>query len=338
MRVLFLVPRLDKASTRHRVLQYLPYLQERGISCGVRTLPKDRWWDGTLFQEARSSDLVFLQKRILSPLLLFALRRSSPRLVYDLDDAVMFRDQASTERHRSLRWWKFVLTAKLADLVIAGNQYLKDQVFPHNPNVQLLPTPLNMARYVPRLPLEPGRKVRILGWIGSRPTLRHLDTLAPVLEKVGRRRADLRLKVVADAFPDIECPPLIPKRWDSNEEISDLHSFDIGLMPLKDDVWAKGKCGFKLLQYMAVGLPAVCSPVGMNREIVEHGWNGLWAESPEEWIAAIEELLGDSRRRESLGHHARERVLEKYSLSVNAPFFARILEEAMERQPARLLG
>ncbi len=330
MRVLFLVPRLDKASTRYRVLQYLPYLQEQGVSCRVRTLSKDRGWDRSLFREARSSDVVFLQKRILSPFLLLALRKASSRLVYDLDDAVMFRDEAATETSRSFRWWKFALTARLADRVVAGNAYLKEQTLPHNPNVQVLPTPLDMSRYTPRSSLQSPKKACTLGWIGSRPTLRHLEVLSPVFLELGRRHPDLRLKIVADAFPDGPTLPVIAKRWDFNEEISDLHSFDIGLMPLNDDVWSRGKCGFKLLQYMAVGLPAVCSPIGLNREIVEHGRNGLWADSPREWIDRLEELLEDPSRRTSLGSRARETVLERYSLAVNAPLFARILAQVTD--------
>lgn len=329
MKILFLVPRLDKASTRYRILQYLPYLEAAGLQCDVVPLSRTaRHWL-SLLRQIRRADCTFVQKKLFSPLELRLVRGAARRLVYDLDDAVMFKDGPATHWQQRRQRRRFAATVKRADLVVAGNGYLREQTLPFNRRVELLPTPIDLRRYTVKPAGGEGETVT-LGWIGSRITLHYLQELAPVLEELGRRHPQLRLKIVADEFFALQQLPVIRKSWSAADEIADLHSFDIGLMPLRDDPWSRGKCGFKLLQCMAVGVPVVCSPVGMNTEIVRDGEEGFWAGDPQQWIERLEQLIGDVARRRQMGAKGRRTVQERYSLEGNAPRLLAWLRE-MER-------
>jgi glycosyltransferase involved in cell wall biosynthesis len=156
-----------------------------------------------------------------------------------------------------------------------------------------------------------------------------LKQISPALVQLSKRFPDLKLKIVADEFFEIHGLEVEKKEWSSTEEIKDLHSFDIGLMPLSDDAWTRGKCGFKLLQCMAVGLPVVCSPVGMNREIVTDGVEGFWAGSENEWIGKLSTLIQDYELCKSMGKKGRNKVEEKYSLAVNAKKMIKFLQEVV---------
>jgi glycosyltransferase involved in cell wall biosynthesis len=158
-------------------------------------------------------------------------------------------------------------------------------------------------------------------------TLKYLKQISPALVQLSKRFPDLKLKIVADEFFEIHGLEVEKKEWSLTEEIKDLHSFDIGLMPLSDDAWTRGKCGFKLLQCMAVGLPVVCSPVGMNREIVTDGVEGFWASSQKEWVDKIGTLVQDGSLRETMGSKGRKKVEKTYSLSINAELMSSILGE-----------
>jgi glycosyltransferase involved in cell wall biosynthesis len=179
--------------------------------------------------------------------------------------------------------------------------------------------------YQPRSPRDDGGPP-IVGWSGSFSTVQHLEHARPALERLARDRR-FRLRVVGGdgvtmAGIDVECRP-----WRADTEVGDIASFDVGLMPLPDDPWARGKCGLKALQYMALGIPAVVSPVGVNAEIVEHGRNGLVASSQEDWVTSVGRLLDDIELRRQLGAAARLTVEQRYSASVVAPQVARIFAE-----------
>jgi len=312
---------MDKASTRYRVLQYLPALQKAGIACEVRPVSKTtrNWLE--LFRLLRAADVVFVQKKLFPPLEIALIRRLSKRLVYDFDDAVMFKDGPASESQHARQRRRFAATAARADLLIAGNEYLRQQALGLQKPVAVIPTPLDMARYTLRAPQSSSGDVLTLGWIGSRGTLRYLKDIAPALEMIGQRHPGVKLKIVADDFFDLQHVSVVKKSWSAAEEIADLHSFDIGLMPLRDDVWTRGKCGFKLLQCMAVGLPVICSPVGANVEIVRDGVEGFWALSMEDWVERLSALIVSQEIRWKMGEAGRARVLEHYSLAANAPVF-----------------
>lgn len=325
LQVLFLVPRMDKASTRYRVLQYFPALEEAGIRHEIRALSKTaRNWLQLLGQ-LRAADVVFIQKKLFSTLEIALLRRLSKRLIYDFDDAVMYKDGPASDRQHVRQRRRFAATAARADLLIAGNDYLCEEARAcHRPTV-MIPTPLDMTRYTSKVPENDAKGEVVLGWIGSRGTLKYLQEIAPALETLGERLPGVKLKIVADDFFDLEHLPVIKKTWSAADEIADLHSFDIGLMPLTDDVWTRGKCGFKLLQCMAVGLPVICSPVGANRQIVTDGVEGYWASSHAEWVEKIAALVNDADLARAMGRRGRAKVLQTYSLQANAPLLIQAL-------------
>ena len=331
LRVLFLVPRLDKASTRYRVLQYFPALDESGIRHEIRALSKtSRDWFG-LLRQVRVADVVFIQKKLFTSFEISLLRRLSKRLIYDFDDAVMYKDGPASDSQQVRQHRRFAATARRADLLIAGNDYLCEEARAFQRPTIMIPTPLDMTRYISKPEkADQGGEV-ILGWIGSRGTLKYLKEIAPALESIGEQLPGVKLKIVADDFFDLEHLSVIKKCWSAADEIADLHSFDIGLMPLVNDIWTRGKCGFKLLQCMAVGLPVVCSPVGANRQIVADGVEGYWASSQAAWVEKITALVRDADLARAMGQRGREKVLQSYSLQANAPLLIAAFRDVTER-------
>jgi glycosyltransferase involved in cell wall biosynthesis len=328
LQVLFLVPRMDKASTRYRVLQYFPALAEAGIRHQIRTLSKvERNWL-QLLRQIRTADVVFIQKKLFSTLEIVLLRRLSKRLIYDFDDAVMYKDGPASDRQHARQRRRFAATAGRADLLIAGNDYLCKEAHACRRPTIMIPTPLDMTRYTPKAERSDVRGEVVLGWIGSRGTLKYLKEITPALETIGERFPGVKLKIVADDFFDFLHLPVIKKKWSAADEIADLHSFDIGLMPLTDDAWTRGKCGFKLLQCMAVGLPVVCSPVGANRQIVTDGVEGFWATGHTDWVEKITALVNDIDLARTMGRLGREKVLQNYSLQANAPLLIQALRDS----------
>jgi glycosyltransferase involved in cell wall biosynthesis len=308
------------------VLQYLPYLDQGGIDYEIVALSRQSRNRLSLARRIRNSDTVFIQKKLFSFLDLYWVRKLAKRMVFDFDDSVMYKSGPASRRQQQRQQRRFAVTAGKADLVIAGNRYLQQEALPFNREVRLLPTVLDMDRYIARE--ESGDKTRevVLGWIGSRGTLRYLQDIGPALEELGRRWPGLKLKIVADDFFDLNNVQVIKKPWSAADEIADLHSFDIGLMPLTDDIWTRGKCGFKLLQCMAVGLPVVCSPVGVNADIVTDGREGFHATTREEWVAKLDALIADSDLRRQMGQRGRLRVANAFSLAINGPPFVKYLK------------
>ncbi len=315
MQVAFLIIGFEAPSSRYRVLQYLPYLREMGHVCTLFRIPARLHTRIFTFRKMSYFDLVVLQKKLLTPLEFWLLRGYSKCLIYDFDDAVMHRDSQHTNLYSWQRRRQFNRTVNNADWVIAGNAYLRQEV-PHS-RVSIVPTPIDMQRYRAKV-YEDGEKLVTLGWIGSKSTLPYLVDLKEVLERIGRDFVNVQLKIVCDTFFDCQHLKVIKKTWNYEEEIEDLHSFDIGLMPLSDDPWSRGKCAFKLLQYLAVGVPVVASPVGMNREIVHNHKNGFFARNEHEWFTWLKLLIHEPNLRKRLGQEGRELVKTDYALRLHS--------------------
>jgi glycosyltransferase involved in cell wall biosynthesis len=215
---------------------------------------------------------------------------------------------------------------KRVDFVIAGNQFLRSQVIPYNPNVEVIPTSIDLSHYSVRKEGH-GEGPLTIGWLGSSSTLKYLGALLPTLEEMFKEKPHFQLKIVCDRFLDSSCLPIIKKRWSSEEEEVDLKSFDIGIMPLSDDLWSRGKCGLKIVQYFGVGIPAVCTPVGMNRDIVDNGINGFWAQDEDQWKKGLLKLIQEEGLRREMGHKGRKTVERGYSLEVNAPRILDVLKK-----------
>lgn len=312
MKVIFLTHQNPQG---YRIQHYFPYLERQGIEVNLKVIPQETGNRYRLFRELGRYDLVYVQRRLLGPFDLFLLRNASKRLVYDFDDAVMYRSSRHSSTRSFSRRWAFRQMVKASDAVIAGNQFLKGEALKYvgEERVSVVPTVVDTGKY-PRKDYGMRGDSIILGWIGSGSTLWYLQNLTSVFVALCRSYPQLKLKVVSDEFFDCPGVPIVKKRWNSEEEVSDLQSFDIGLMPLTDDVWSKGKCGLKAVQYLAVGIPVVCSPVGTNRDIIEDGLNGYWASTDSEWMEKISKLVGDPPLRLQMGTAGRKRVEQGFSL------------------------
>jgi hypothetical protein len=217
---------------------------------------------------------------------------------------------------------------KQCDVVIAGNQFLKGEAMKYvdAKKVHVIPTVIDIRRYAPKQYTVSKDEV-VIGWLGSRGTLQYLKTLTPVFEELGKRFSFIQLKIVCNDFFNLPHMSVIKKVWSEEDEVADLQSFDIGLGPLADDVWTQGKCGLKLVQYLAVGVPVVCSPVGANKEIVPDGHAGFWARDAGEWVERLSALITDPDLRQRMGKKGRERIAQEYSLQAVAPRIVNILTQ-----------
>ena len=246
------------------------------------------------------------------------------RIIYDFDDAIWMKDPAGEAGIIGrLKWQQKVgAICRWAYKVSCGNAYLADYARQFNPHVIINPTTLdtdllhNQAR--DQRPAGPP----VIGWTGTHTTLRHLDLVWPVLERLEREGQQFVFHVISNAPPShTGLRSLHYSPWRKQTEIADLLSFNLGLMPLVDDPWARGKCAFKALQYMALGLPALVSPVGMNTEVVQDGANGFVCATDEDWYRALRALLANPSARAQLGTAARRTIVEHYSVASNTANF-----------------
>src|SRR4030043_383275 len=318
MNVLFLIQGFTIAASRYRLLKYIPYLESKGVKTTVSLYPRSLKENFQFFNDLPQYDIVFLQRKRFNQPQLGMLRRRAKKIVYDLDDAVMYRNSKAKDPVSSTRRRRFVQMIKNSDFVIAGNEFLKREVFPFNPNVEVIPTAIDQERY--HLKTYPSQKKEVtLGWIGDHGSVHYLERMRPLFEKIGRKYPHVELKIVCDTFIDCDRMNVIKKNWTLDEEVADLQGFDIGLMPLVDDPWSWGKCGLKIIQYQGVGVPVVCTPVGINKDLVEDGVNGFYAMNPEEWEKKLSLRSEDSELRKKMGEEGRKRVLESYTYQACAP-------------------
>ncbi|MCX8118175.1 MAG: glycosyltransferase family 4 protein [Desulfobacterota bacterium] len=325
MKVLFLIQGYTVAASRYRVLQYLSYLQSNGVEATVELFPRTpreylRW-----FRSLPRYDIVFIQRKRFNHPRLWLLRKRAKKIVYDFDDAVMYRNSKSEQPLSLSRRRRFAQMIRASDFVIAGNEFLKREVLALHPRVEVIPTPIDISRYRPKNYRHRGERIT-LGWIGDHGSIHYLEKMKPIFEQLGRKYSYLDLKIVCDTFFDCESIRVIKKNWRADEEVADLQSFDIGMMPLVDDPWSWGKCGLKILQYQGVGLPVVCTPVGINRDLVEDGVNGFYARTPEEWMERLSLLIEDPELREKMGMEGLKKVASQYTLQACAPKMLSILQ------------
>jgi glycosyltransferase involved in cell wall biosynthesis len=346
VKVEFLVIGNNMPSTRDRVLQYLPYLEREGIQFslyGPMSLRNNmvlRKFRNLLLSlralySARNHDLVFVQKLCFAAnrwLFLRLLFRLNPRVVFDFDDAIFF-DGEKNRMLQQTQLAKLEFILQRSATIIAGNDYLAEFARKYNASVQIVPTPVNTEFYHPAANRPVHRPVTI-GWIGTRPNLGYLLRLVPVMKQI-LSGTDAVFLIVADVEKkpaDLDFSSRIEfRKWRAAAELDNLRSFDIGIMPLADDAFTRGKCGFKLLQYMAVGIPVVASPVGVNRQIVEAGINGFLAGNEKEWLDQLRTLCLDRDLRERMGKAGRKTVVEKYDTKSVFELFLRSLRQGAGR-------
>jgi len=322
------------ASTRYRVLAHCDALEEAGFATDVQlqTAPRsmlgriparlvelvaDTW--GSL-----PADLLFIHRRTYPPFFARRQRRPGVPLVFDFDDALYLpppsalQDERTTARFRR----NFLATVAAADLVLCGNRELASQV--PNGRAAILPTPVDCELFRPNS-VKPAADP-VVGWVGHSDNLPFLEALAYPLREVARRHPNFRLAVVSDRPPKIDGVRVEFRPWKLEDEVRCFDGIRVGLMPLDDTPWTRAKCAFKALQYMALGIPPVVSPVGMNSEIVVDGDNGFVAAHPEEWVRSIDTLLSDNAMAHRLAGAARKTVESKFSLIVTSRRLVAMLE------------
>ena len=212
---------------------------------------------------------------------------------------------------------------------IAGNKYLSEFTLRHSSSVSIIPTSIDTDIYYPRTARGDNGRV-VVGWMGSITSLPLLEAMKSIFIRLSARFDNIGFKVVGGNFSIDGLLKVVSKKWSSKEEIDDLKSFNIGIMPMPDSEWTKGKCGFKAILYMGMGIPCVCSPVGINKEIIEDGVNGFFASTEDEWVEKLSLLIKDPQLRKKLGAAGRETVEERYSLNANAPRFLDVLKGVYE--------
>jgi glycosyltransferase involved in cell wall biosynthesis len=278
----------------------------------------------------RDWDVVFLFRELAPvgpPLLERLLVRRGIPVVYDFDDAIYLPNVSDANRgFERLKWVsKTATVCRLATHVTVGNPHLAEYARRYSAHVSVIPTTIDTDSYKPKDGVEL-QAPPVIGWSGSLSTIKHLRTIEPALRRL-RESVDFRLRVVGDRSYRLAGLDVDARGWSAETELDDLRSFDVGLMPLPDDAWSRGKCGLKALQYMAVGVPTIVSPVGVNTEIVQDGRNGFVAGTDDEWVARLRRLLADAALRRRFAEEGRRTVEERYSARSQAPRLLDILEQ-----------
>jgi len=352
MKILFLIPYpLGRVpSQRFRFEQYFSLLRDRNIHFKTRCFFSKR--DYKLLSDKDRGKIIFLIYGFLKRFVtlfeapvydfVFIHREAAPvgppvfewfitkilrkKIIYDFDDAIWLTDRLQEPKIE--KWWrhrnKVASISKWASKVSCGNKYLGEYARRHNSNTIIVPTTVDTENYhnpgLYESTKEPSQKLLTIGWTGSRSTLKYLDEIMPVIRNLSESHM-FRFLVIADHDPAYDLKHFCFLPWQKQTEIKDLLEFDIGIMPLPDDPWTQGKCGFKALQYMALCIPTVVSAVGVNKDIIDHGLNGFLCQSEEEWIATLGKLISEAGLRTRIGKAGREKVVDQYSVKANRENF-----------------
>ncbi|WP_265919412.1 glycosyltransferase family 4 protein [Cupriavidus nantongensis] len=343
------------ASSRLRFMQFIPWLENAGVSCNTQPFFNDsmlaaRYQAGQYkrtsllesyrhrvgqMMRRRDYDLVWIEKEAL-PWFPAAVERAFLRHVpyaLDFDDALFHNyDLHGSVLVRKMLGRRIDRLMAGATLVTAGNAYLAQRATDAGAKwVEIIPTVIDLDRYIPRQArpvLQTGveREVLRIVWIGSPSTATYLALLAEPLKALATR-FQFELRVIGANFTldgvNVECVP-----WQESTEVDRIAECDIGIMPLNDSPWERGKCGYKLIQYMACGLPVVASPVGANNQIVKDQESGFLAATPRDWEIRLGQLLADASLRRAMGHSGRDQVESKYCVQQLAPRLATLLKRA----------
>ena len=358
VRLLVLSPMPEEgAGCRFRIAQFIPYLEAHGFDVTLRALFTPEFFRfvyrpghylrkalrfmGLAVKQLESLrdvsqfDVVFIYREVFPIGPAFAewllTRGNRPPVVFDFDDAIFL--PSVSEANRMIGGLKF--PQKVAGIVrrsrhvIAGNEYLASFARRYNPAVTMLPTCVDTTRFVPSNTPPAGDRP-VVGWIGSPTTAAYIRGLGAVLQQAyARHRFTLRVSGAGELVR-VDGIPVESPEWSLAREVELFNTCDVGVYPLADDEWSKGKCGFKAIQFMACGVPVVASAVGVNREIIEDGVNGLLASTESEWVEKLGRLLADPELRRRLGRAGRVTVEQRYSLRHNAPVLAATLRALVD--------
>ncbi len=352
VKILFLVPYPlnESPSQRFRFEQYLPLLKKENIEFKIQSFANVRNWKifytrGNILKKAAfiisgiakrtaillevpAYDYVFIHREVTPigpPLFEWIIGVFlKKKIIYDFDDAIWMTERPDESLIRQTIKWRIKVKSicRWSYKISCGNLYLCDYAYRYNHNIYLNPTTIDTDD-LHNPSLHPAKKSGriVIGWTGSHSTLNYLLLVKGILKEIEDSYANVDMMVIADREPDLGLKRMIFRPWSRETEIADLSQMDIGIMPLTDDKWAQGKCGFKALQYMAMEIPVVASPVGVNTMIINHGFNGYLANNVEDWVNYLKLLIEDTSARKETGRLGREEVLRNYSVRSNASNF-----------------
>ncbi|QKG55512.1 glycosyltransferase family 4 protein [Hymenobacter sp. BRD128] len=356
MRILFLIPYPSgqAPSQRFRFEQYLDILRQKGHVYKLAPFLDDTTWR-ILYQPGQAVrkalgilrgfgrrlghvlaalryDFIFVHREaaplgppIFEWLLANVLRK---KIIYDFDDAIWLSNTSEANKMAAgLKWHhKVESICRWAYKNSCGNEYLATYARQFNASTVVNPTTIDTVHLHNQVRDQLALGPLVIGWTGTHSTLKYLLPLVPVLAQLEAEGFEFEFRVISNQPPEFNQPlrslRFVP--WQKATEIPDLLTFHVGLMPLEDDPWAKGKCAFKALQYMALGIPALVSPVGMNTEVVQDDYNGYICRTPSEWHQRLRQLLTDSAHRQALGAAARATIEQRYSVNANTPNFLQL--------------
>lgn len=353
-RILFIVPhRINRSpGQRFRFEQYLQYLQDNGFSFTYSYLINEKddgvfYAPGKVFKKAiimfksifirlkdvwraKNYDIIFIYREAVffgSAIFERLLKISGKPIVFDYDDAIWLMDVS--DGNRAFRWVKrpskVATIIKKSTLIFAGNPYLAEYAKNFNKRVEIIPTTIDTDYYKPVTVAKYNKSICI-GWTGSATTLKHFELAVPFLKIIKQQYPQVIFHLISDVPYITDELDIVFVKWNREQEVKDLCYFDIGIMPLPDDAWARGKCGFKGLQYMALEIPAVMSPVGVNKEIINHEENGFLADTVADWVHYLSLLIEDKNLRNKLGKAGRKTIESKYSFNSQKNRYLQLLQ------------
>ena len=316
-KILLLGYQVNQPSFRYRMQSLVGAFEAAGLSAIIETFPSGRyglrtWERRELLRQCAVAVLHQIKLSAAEAALFAAL---SPRRIFDFDDAIYVRKPRHLGEPAQDSWWrrsKFAATCRSVDVVAAGNDVLAGAAAPHAERIEILPTALDATRY--RATTATQEDPPTIAWVGSPENLVYLEILHPALARLTQRHPRLRLRVICSKFPAWHDVHIEPVPWSPASEVDALAGSHVGVMPLSDDAWARGKCAFKLLQYMAASLACVASPVGANAEAVLEGVTGFHARNSAEWETALERLIESAELRARMGAAGRAHVENRYAV------------------------
>lgn len=360
MKILYITPvPYGGAGARFRIYQYIPYLSEMGIKCTVSPFLfgaffKVVYKKGNILPKVIFFVLSFL-RRIFDlmlglrydiivvyresfpfgpPLFEYLLHFFGKKIIFDFDDAIFLRDASDANRMlMKLRCPDNVRRiAMMSRMIFAGNSYLKDYAARFSPNTYVIPTVVDTDKFNHTIKRSEERGRIIIGWTGTDSTQKYLLIVEDVFREILKKYPQVHIRIIGARGDVLGIDKIEYKNWSLEEEAVDIRNFSIGIMPLSDTEWARGKCGFKIIQYMACGVPVVASSVGTNTEIIHDGINGFLASSREEWVKKISLLIEDEKLRQTIGLSGRQFVEKKYSLKEYAHLYCDHIEKVLNEK------
>lgn len=342
---------------RFRFEQYLDFLKSEGIDCTYSNLLEEKdyknfYGKGHYLQKLGivikgffrrrkelktigQYDIVFIQREAFMLGTTYFEKRyaKKSKIIFDYDDAIWL--DLVSGHNRRFRFLKNPDKTKtiisLSKLVFAGNQFLADYALQFNPSVVIVPTTIDTAIYQPSYNIN--KEKICIGWSGSFSTIAHFETCLEALKEIQKKYRDkIYFKVIGDGGYRNDELGIKGYDWNKESEVKDLQEIDIGIMPLPDDEWSKGKCGLKGLQYMALAIPTIMSPVGVNSDIIQDGENGFLASSTEEWVEKLSQLIESAQLRQTIGIKGRQTVLTRFSAEANKQLYLNYFKQVAENQ------